>query len=277
MHKELLDYLIHLAKLDTNTVSRATKLNLYENINKKKLDITKLKIPPDVAKLVNLYQHKPPVVTLRDRLIEISGMTTKKADYISSHYKDWNDILLSEFNTESLLHLKYPPYTELPNKLATKIATELMAILKKFPNAKIEIAGSLRRKELFSKDIDIVIGYNGRMKDIINFLKSNYPEELYIYAEGESKTSFITRYKGIFYKVDIIKSPINEFYFQLLYLTGSKEHNISMREHAKKMGYLLNQKGLYKNNKPILHPKSEKEIYKFLKISYVSPVNRIRK
>ena len=275
MHKKLLAYLIHLAKLDKNTVSRATKLNLYKDIIKKKLDITKINLPPDVEKLVKLYQHNPPIVTIRDRMLEIPGMTAKKAEEIGSRYNNWNDILLSEFSNESLIHLKHPPFTEIPYARVIKYANELITILKKLPNTKIELAGSLRRKELFSKDIDIVIGYNGRMKDIIDFLKSHY-RELYIYADGESKTSFILHF-DFFCKVDIIKSPMKEFYFQLLYLTGSKEHNIIMREHAKKMGYLLNQKGLYKNNKPVLHPKSEKDIYTFLKLPYVSPVNRIRK
>ena len=44
-----------------------------------------------------------------------------------------------------------------------------------------------------------------------------------------------------------------------------------MREHAKKLGYLLNQKGLFKNKKLQLVPKSENDIYSFLKMKYHEP------
>jgi DNA polymerase/3'-5' exonuclease PolX len=277
MHKELLEYLIHLAKLETNTSVRARLLNTYSEIKNKKLDITKTHVSQDIAKLVKTYQFNVPVIKLQDKLLKISGMTSKKAYELANKYKKLQDIPLQELSIESRLHLQYTPNTELPNILAKKMANSLLVVLKKLPDSKIEIAGSLRRGEKYSKDIDIVIGYDGYMKNIADLLQAYYKSPIYIYSEGESKMSFITSLNNTYFKADIIKAPIKEFYFQLIYLTGSKEHNIIMRRHSKYMGYLLNQKGIYKNNKPQLYPKSERDIYKFLNLEYVTPANRIHK
>jgi DNA polymerase/3'-5' exonuclease PolX len=64
----------------------------------------------------------------------------------------------------------------------------------------------------------------------------------------------------------------------LLYATGSKQFNIRMRGIAKRMGYVLNQYGLYKlpinpNSTP-LPVNSEKDFFKILEIPYIPPPNR---
>ena len=64
----------------------------------------------------------------------------------------------------------------------------------------------------------------------------------------------------------------------LLYSTGSKEFNLKMRAHAKGLGYLLNQKGLYYANekKELVRDgvKTEKEIFEILSLPYTPPNKR---
>ena len=61
----------------------------------------------------------------------------------------------------------------------------------------------------------------------------------------------------------------------LLYSTGSKQFNINLRTKAKKLGYKLNQEGLFKNNKKI-NVRGEKGIFKKLKVPYLPPEKRIK-
>ena len=66
---------------------------------------------------------------------------------------------------------------------------------------------------------------------------------------------------------------MESYYTALVYFTGSKEFNINMRQKAKKMGYILNRYGLYKNNKKI-PINSEKELFEKLKIKFILPKDR---
>ena len=95
---------------------------------------------------------------------------------------------------------------------------------------------------------------------------------------GPSKISTIVRLKNykINLKMDLFIAPKLEYPFAQLYSTGSKEFNIRMRRLAKSKGYLLNQKGLYKSGKRLNSSKfkSEKSIFDFLNMKYVSPKSR---
>ena len=76
-------------------------------------------------------------------------------------------------------------------------------------------------------------------------------------------------------RLDILFCPASEYAFALLYFTGSKDFNVKMRERAKQLGYRLNEKGLTdENSEKVKNLKSEKDIFKFLKINYVEPDQR---
>ena len=79
--------------------------------------------------------------------------------------------------------------------------------------------------------------------------------------------------KNTNYKVDIFRTEKKYKNAMLLYATGSKVFNIKMRTIAKKKGYTLNQKGLYKNGK-LIPIKSEKGFFKKLDMDYLEPEER---
>ena len=74
-------------------------------------------------------------------------------------------------------------------------------------------------------------------------------------------------------RIDIIFVPFESYYSALLYFTGSYQLNRDMRQEAKKMGYKLNEYGLYKNKK-LIRVNSEKEIFDKLKLEYKEPKYR---
>jgi DNA polymerase/3'-5' exonuclease PolX len=92
-----------------------------------------------------------------------------------------------------------------------------------------------------------------------------------------------TKYMGIFKlgkgyplrRIDIRYIPFESYYYATLYFTGSKDLNKKMRQLANNMNYLLNEYGLYdSNNKLILRPKSEHDIFEILGLEYLSPDKR---
>ncbi len=130
---------------------------------------------------------------------------------------------------------------------------------------KIVIAGSVRRWKETIGDIDILI-ISKNPKPVMDFFV-NLPEVINVYAHGETKSAVKLK-NGI--DVDLRVVPPESFGAALNYFTGSKEHNIALREIAIKKGYKLNEYGLF-NGKKQIAGKTEEEIYKKLGLDYIEP------
>jgi len=77
------------------------------------------------------------------------------------------------------------------------------------------------------------------------------------------------------YKIDAFRTTKEDSIPMLLYSTGSKEFNVSMRSKAKKLGYLLNQKGLFKDGEKVPNLKTEKDYFDILQMEYKEPKFRM--
>ena len=86
--------------------------------------------------------------------------------------------------------------------------------------------------------------------------------------------------KHLIRRIDIRYIPYNSYYTALLYFTGSDNYNKKMRDVAISMGYKLNEYGLFKLKKDDSYSdtpvkvKSEKDIFKKLKLDYLEPHER---
>jgi DNA polymerase (family 10) len=130
-----------------------------------------------------------------------------------------------------------------------------------------EVAGSLRRRKETVGDIDLLASSDSPDAVMDYFLQSPGIEE--VMAHGPTKSS-VRMESGA--QVDLRIVTDTEFPFALNYFTGSKEHNTAMRGRAKKMGFKLNEYGLF----PGESEQSEKcpdeaAIYKRLGLAYVEP------
>ena len=90
-----------------------------------------------------------------------------------------------------------------------------------------------------------------------------------IIARGENKVSF--RLRGGM-QVDVRLLPPESFGAAMQYFTGSKAHNVALRQRALKMGYTLSEYSLatLDTEKPVAG-KTEEEIYAKLKLDYIPP------
>jgi DNA polymerase (family 10) len=154
---------------------------------------------------------------------------------------------------------------------------KITAYVEKFPGIeKITPAGSLRRGRETVGDLDILVTgeacttEEGRQKAIAYV--AQYPPLMDVIASGDNKISFHVR-NGM--QVDVRLLPPESFGAAMQYFTGSKAHNVALRQRALKMGYTLNEYSLatLEDEKPVAG-KTEEEIYARLKLDYVPPEMR---
>jgi DNA polymerase (family 10) len=130
---------------------------------------------------------------------------------------------------------------------------------------KIVVAGSVRRGKETIGDVDmLVVSENSR--PIMDYFVA-MPEVIRIYAHGGTKSSIRI---GAGIDVDLRVVPEKSYGAALNYFTGSKEHNIALRQIAIDKGYKLSEYGLFKGKKPIAG-KNEEEIYRALGLDYIEP------
>jgi len=135
------------------------------------------------------------------------------------------------------------------------------------PVEKLVIAGSLRRWKETIKDIDIIA--TSKDPDAVMKVFTRMPYVSQIITKGPTKSSVVLK-DGI--QVDIRVVEEESFGSALAYFTGSKEHNIRLRELASKAGLKINEYGIFReNDNRKLGGKSEEDIYNVLGLQYVPP------
>ena len=133
-------------------------------------------------------------------------------------------------------------------------------------------AGSLRRFKEVIGDIDLLAS-SKKPAEVIEFFAA-LPGIIKVTAKGETKASVILA-GGI--QCDLRVVSDREFPFALAYFTGSKEHNIVMRQRAIQRGLRLNEYGLFKSKEETRDPKllvpcqDEAEIFAKLDLPFVPP------
>lgn len=148
---------------------------------------------------------------------------------------------------------------------------EIISRLKKLKEVKqISEAGSVRRRRETIGDVDILIT-SPNPKKVIDFFVA-MPGVVKIWGKGPTKAS-IRLSDG--FDVDLRVLPDRQFGSALQYFTGSKEHNIVLRKIAIDNGLKLSEYGLFKKGLfagwRMIAGKTEKEIYKALKMDYIKP------
>ena len=139
------------------------------------------------------------------------------------------------------------------------------------------IVGSYRRMKRDSGDIDILVNSDTKvLKEIVESgIKKGYILEILACKDIKFMGIVKLSEKDVARRIDIMVTNNKEYPLAQLYFTGSKEHNIMMRNKAKEKGYRLNEHKLLNiENNEIVDIKNESDIFKFLDIKYVDPKNR---
>ena len=152
---------------------------------------------------------------------------------------------------------------------AADIVTEFLHELSDIEE--IQPAGSLRRRAETIGDVDILVAAKKGKKIIDAFTTAGFVKE--VLAAGPTKGSAIIQTETTPVHVDVRVVPQKSFGAAAQYFTGSKQHNVRLREIAVKAKLKLNEYGLFKADKMLAGP-VEEEIYQKLGLDYIEPVLR---
>jgi DNA polymerase (family 10) len=169
-----------------------------------------------------------------------------------------------------------------PIGVALPLAQRIIAALAELPEVrKISVAGSLRRFRETVGDIDILVTSRSPEKVIERF--THLDDASRILAEGSTKGTIVTKDK---IQADLRVVEEASYGSALNYFTGSKEHNIRLREIALQKGMKLSEYGVYRatgaakkkrkageaaRNEVRVAGKTEEDVYRALGLPYIPP------
>jgi DNA polymerase (family 10) len=229
----------------------------------------------------NLKKEIPPVLL---NFLEIPSLGPKKVKAI---YEKYGIISLDELEKACLQHkiAKLPGFglkTEenilkgiklIKEKTGRRplgevlpLAEEVIALIKsRAPLLQIEVAGSIRRRKETVKDIDVLITSTHPLE--VMKVVSSLPLVEEVLAFGETKTSVRLK-MGMQMDVRVVEP--SAWGSALAYFTGSKAHNIRIRELALERGLKINEYGVFRGEERIAG-KTEEEVYAILGLPFIPP------
>lgn len=149
---------------------------------------------------------------------------------------------------------------------AYETAEELSAYLRECDGVEeVTAAGSLRRGRETVGDLDLLVTARDPAKVAKHFVKHRRVAQ--VLAQGGDKVS-VTLDDAM--QVDVRLLPRESYGAALQYFTGSKEHNVALRERARKLGLKLSEYGLYRGDQAVAGP-SEEGVYEKLGLPWIPP------
>lgn len=168
----------------------------------------------------------------------------------------------------------------IPLGLALPIAEQLVEALRQVPGvAKAEYAGSLRRGRETIGDLDFLVATDDPEAARQRFTTD--PAVTQVLAQGDTKCSVRLSILNVAVQADLRLVPEASYGAALMYFTGSKEHNIKLREIAIKQNKRLNEYGLFagtderpqdRQSTPLAV--EEADIYESLGLPFIEPERR---
>jgi DNA polymerase (family 10) len=158
-----------------------------------------------------------------------------------------------------------------PISVALPVATRVVARLSEIPGVThASYCGSLRRFAETVGDIDIIVATPSPEPVMEAFVTMNLVERVLV--RGPGKTSVVTR-RGT--QIDVRVVEAHQLGAALLYFTGSKGHNIKLRQRALSRGLTLNEYALSEiEGGKVVASETEEQIYQALGLPFIPPVLR---
>src|SRR5512139_3386555 len=151
---------------------------------------------------------------------------------------------------------------------ALPVARGIVELLQEaVPGTRFALAGSIRRWKDTVKDIDVLAA--GRKPEAITKAFVGLPGTREVLERGATKSSVLTA-DGI--QVDLRVVAEESFGAALQYFTGSKEHNVRLREMASRRGLKINEYGVFREaDGRRLGGREEEDVYKSLGLPFIPP------
>lgn len=218
--------------------------------------------PKKAYKLVDHFKLKNPETVISDlkkiaeigKVADLEGFGKKSQELILQAIKEYEEGIKK--NVRMVL-----PY-------AYGVAEKILSYLKKSPAVlQAHTLGSLRRMKETVGDVDIAVASKEPEKVLDHFVA--YPYKDRVLEKGPSTASLLISGGR---HIDLMVQPPERFGALLQHFTGSKEHNIALREYALKKDLSLSERGIKKVGKEDIQSfESEEKFYKALGLAWVPP------
>ncbi len=262
-------------------VGKGTAQRIEQFLDERRIDVLdelEAKLPKGLPALLEIPGMGPKKVALVHDKLDVQGLDDLKKVIASGELAGLPGLGAASVKkiAEGIAFLESSG-GRTPLGIALPLAEEFAQRVGQLPGVKrVEIAGSLRRGAETIGDIDLLCEAKAGKptlsvgKAIVDAF-TQFDDVQRILAAGATKGS-VTVALGdeSEIQIDLRVVPAESFGAALQYFTGSKEHNVRLREMAVKKKWRLNEYGLYDGEKPIAG-RSEEGIYKKLGKSYVPP------
>lgn len=264
-----------LQKIENVGKSTAEKIReLIETGKVAKLEALRQKHPPGVVALMRLPGLGPKAVARLRAELGVQSLDDLRTALAAHRLRDLRGF--GEKSEEKLVRTLERMDQEggagrTPISVALPVANRLVARLREIPGVtQAAYCGSLRRFSETVGDVDIVV-VAAAAEPVMEALVA-LPVVDRVLGRGDTKTSVVTQ-RGL--QIDVRVVAAHQLGAALLYFTGSKAHNIKLRQRALARGLTLNEYALSEiEGGRVIASESEEEIYRALGLPWIPPVLR---
>jgi DNA polymerase (family 10) len=235
------------------------------------LEKLELEVPPGLAELLKVPDLGPKKVALFWKELGVTSLAELEAAARQGRLRSLPGMgEKSEAKIIAGIEALARRTDRIPLGRAWPAAQELLGILRQAPGVnKAEIAGSLRRMRSTIGDVDLIIAAKDPRPVMDAFI--HHPDVLRIISQGDVKSSveFKNRLRS-----QLWVQPPERFGTALVYATGSKDHNVRLRELALTKGLSLSDKSFINEDGSEILCATEAEVYTVLGLPWIPPEMR---
>ncbi|MGD8463444.1 MAG: DNA polymerase/3'-5' exonuclease PolX [Anaerolineae bacterium] len=233
----------------------------------RQLEEVKQRTPASLAKMLKIEGLGPKRVQQLYQELEITNLDQLEQAASEGRIRDLDG--LGPKTEETILQeLSRQDFEEqrTPLNVAEEMARPLVTYLEDATDAdRIQVAGSYRRRKETVGDLDVLAISDAGEETIQRFVEYEDVDE--IVSQGETRSTVVFR-SGL--QVDLRVVPQESYGAALFYFTGSKDHNIAVRNLALEQDLKVNEYGVFRNEEQVAG-KTEEGIYELFDLAYVPP------
>lgn len=266
--------LAELQKIEGIGKSTAAKIReQLEHGKVEKLEELRKKFPATIVALLNVQGLGPKGVLRLRAELQVESLDDLKRVVAEQKIRGLKGfgIKSEEKLAHTLARMAEQGSDRTPLSVALPLADRIVARIKEIPGVSFAgYCGSLRRFSETIGDIDVVVASTDAAAVMETVVAMSVVDRVLV--RGETKTSVVTR-RGT--QVDVRVVQADQLGAAMLYFTGSKAHNVKLRQRALAKGWTLNEYALTEvATGKIIAQKTEEEIYAALGLPFIPPVLR---
>lgn len=247
----------------------AEKINeLLDSGHLKFLDRLEDEVPPTLLELLQVPDIGPKKVATLWKIGKITTLTELEAAARAGkiHGIPGMGVKTEQRILEGIAAVQRRP-TRLPLGVAMPVGQHWLNWLRAQPGVEqADLAGSLRRWKITIGDLDLVAAAEEPAPIMAAF--TGHPDILRVLGQGEAKASVELK-NGM--NIQLWIQPPHKYASLLQFVTGSKEHNVRLRELAQRQGLSLSEHGISNNNGEEQQFKDEQSLYRALGLEWIPP------